>query len=137
MNNPTLVCLWIADGEWEVRVDSPHSPSGLQHVHIRRRRKRRGEYSWNVDGTRHDNHKFPASEKDINRAKAIAAECLRVDPAILRFISITSAPCVITVTREDNVDVAASLELQVRSGSVLLVEVNEWLTLVELPEERA
>ena len=45
-----------------------------------------GEYSWNIDGTRHDNHRFPDNEKWINKAKEFAAEELGIPSRSLNFI---------------------------------------------------
>lgn len=68
---------WVCDGEWEVRIDGPHlnPPLGQRHVHIRKRKGRKGEYSWNLDGTRHDKGKFPRNEQGIEAARANASKC--------------------------------------------------------------
>jgi hypothetical protein len=51
-------------------VDPPRGnvPKAQRHVHISRR-KLGGEYSRNVDGTRHDKRRFPPSDKYMNRAQ--------------------------------------------------------------------
>jgi hypothetical protein len=128
-----VLCLWMQDGEWEVRIDSPHVPSDKRHVHIRRIRKRKGEYSWNEDGTRRHENKFPASEKDINRARAIAAERLRVDPGILRLVTSAPAPCATVVISEDD-NLVALLELRVQT-SVVVLGTDEWMAIIGLSAE--
>jgi hypothetical protein len=74
-------------GGWVVRRDAAHGnvPNAQRHVHITRRGLG-GEYSWNVNGTRHDEHKFPSSEKCIKRAKEIAAKHLGVPEHTLQLI---------------------------------------------------
>lgn len=74
-------------GGWVVRRDAPHGnvPNAQRHVHITRRGLG-GEYSWNADGTRHDEHRFPPNEKCIKRAKEIAARHLRVSESTLQLI---------------------------------------------------
>jgi len=133
MSAHLLLSLRMRDGEWDVRIHGPHISSGQRHVHLRRRRKGSGEYSWNVDGTRHDEHRFPASEKDINSARAVAADHLGVPSSVLRLITIAPAPCTVTVLSGED-DLLTLLEARVRSDAVLL-QAAEWLVLVELPKE--
>ena len=132
-SSPLLLCLWIRDGEWEVRVDTPHVPSDKRHVHVRRTKKRKGEYSWNEVGTRRHENKFPASEKDINRAKAIAADRLGIDPSILRVLTSAPAPCATVVISEDD-SMVALLDLQAQTGVVVL-GTDEWLAIIGLSAE--
>ncbi len=135
VTSPVVLCLWVREGEWEVQVHGRHVPPGQRHVHVRRRRKRKGEYSWNVDGTRHDKNAFPVSEKELSAAKALAAKRLRVDPSILRLLTSTSGPCLVIVTSEHDAHTLPIVELRTLSGVVLL-EAEEGLAIVELPEAR-
>jgi len=84
---PIFFACWVSIGEWEVRLEGPHQSDGMRHVHVRRKRRRKGEYSWNEDGSRHDKHKFPANEKMIGKAKEIAANKLGVPVSSLSFLS--------------------------------------------------
>ena len=74
-------------GDWIIRIDSRHGnqPKGQRHVHISKRGLS-GEYSWNFDGSRHDEHRFPVSEKCINAAKKHAAEALGISMESLSFM---------------------------------------------------
>lgn len=84
---PVFFACWVSNGEWEIRLDHPHQPDGKRHVHVRRKRGRKGEYSWNEDGSRHDKHKFPVSEGMIGKAKEITANKLRVPVGTLEFLT--------------------------------------------------
>jgi hypothetical protein len=84
---PMFFACWVSQGEWEIRVDVPRQPKGQRHVHIRRRKNRKGEYSWNEDGSRHDKHRFPVSEGMIGKAKEIAARKLRVPVGSLEMLT--------------------------------------------------
>lgn len=82
-----LCCLIGKVGDWTIRIDPPHGNAKYhrQHVHIQKRGLR-GEYSWNSDGTRHDEHRFPSSEKCIAAAKRHAASALNIPILSLNFI---------------------------------------------------
>lgn len=83
--NDILMFLTLREGPWTIHIHGPHTAEGQRHIRLSRK-KLRGEYSWNIDGTRHDSHRFPETEKSITAAKKIAAKCLGVDPGILRFL---------------------------------------------------
>ena len=85
-NDHIVLAFWIRAGEWEYQIHSPHGGQGQKHIHVRRKRKRTGEYSWNLDGSRHDKGKFPAGEQGIERAKGIASERIGVTKDSLQFI---------------------------------------------------
>jgi len=90
MNSPAqvlLFCLISKVGDWTIRIDSPHGNAShhRKHVHIHKRGLQ-GEYSWNSDGTRHDEHKFPTSEKCIVAARRHAASALGISALSLNFI---------------------------------------------------
>ena len=87
MEQVILCCLISKIGDWTIRVDSPHGSAAhsKKHVHITKK-KLKGEYSWNIDGTRHDEHRFPATEKSIAKAKEHAASALGVPVSSLSFI---------------------------------------------------
>ena len=74
-------------GDWKITIHSPHGnpPHNKKHVHIIKRGLS-GEYSWNIDGSRHDNHRFPNNEKCIKAAKEHAATALGVNTSTLSFI---------------------------------------------------
>jgi hypothetical protein len=74
-------------GDWTIRTDTPHGnvPNAQHHVHIEKRGLK-GEYSWNIDGTRHDDHRFPKNEQCINAAKRHAAEALGISSNILQLV---------------------------------------------------
>lgn len=86
-SQPLFLAFWISQGGWDIRIDNPHTESGSRHIHIRRKRKRKGEYSWNRDGSRHDRQRFPVNEADINRTKEIAAQRLKIESSTLQFIT--------------------------------------------------
>jgi hypothetical protein len=87
MGQVFLYCLSKQVGDWKIRIDSPHGnvPRSQKHVHIIKKRVS-GEYSWNVDGSRHDAHKFPASEQCIKAARVHAATALDIPVSSLSFI---------------------------------------------------
>ena len=73
---------------WNIRIDSPHGPNKFnkQHIHLTKKGFK-GEYSWNIDGTRHDKNNFPTNEKFIESAKQIASERLGINKNRLQFIT--------------------------------------------------
>lgn len=77
--------LTLREGPWIIHIHGPHTAKGHRHIHMKRR-KLDGEYSWNIDGTRHDEHRFPKTENSIKAAKKMAAKHLGIDPSILHFI---------------------------------------------------
>lgn len=83
-----LCCLINKVGDWTIRIDQAHGNAKhhRRHVHIQKRGLR-GEYSWNSDGTRHDEHRFPSSEKCITAAKRHAASALDISVSSLSFIT--------------------------------------------------
>lgn len=82
-----LCCLTSKVGDWTIRIDRPHGNESYhrKHVHIQKRGLK-GEYSWNTDGTRHDEHRFPTSEQCIGAAKKHAATALNVPISSLSLI---------------------------------------------------
>ncbi len=125
---PLLFALWIKEGMWKVRVDRAQPPWGKLHVHIRRGRGAKGEYSWNEDGSRHDKHKFPVSEDMIGKAKEIAAERLKVPKECLKFL--------IGVPRGTHFRISSDGPARFSSSSVsgefdfVLLASENWLVLV-------
>jgi len=83
-----LFALTLREGVWSIRVDPPTN-HGKLHVHIWRK-KGRGTYSWNDDGSRHDKCRFPNSENDIKAAKRLAAKHLGIPESHLSFITMLS-----------------------------------------------
>jgi len=84
-SSEAMLFLTVKKGPWEIRIDSPHVASGSKHIHISCI-KLDGEYSWNIDGTRHDRHKFPGDEKWIKKAKYLASVHLGVPESTLQLI---------------------------------------------------
>ena len=78
----------VHDGQWNIRVDQQLGDGRhhQRHVHVTRKGLK-GEYSWNVDGTRHDKSHFPASEEQIGKARELASKALNVPMAKLQFIT--------------------------------------------------
>ena len=87
MNQIFLYCLVRQVGDWTIRIDSPRGnvPHSQKHVHVEKKGLS-GKYSWNVDGSRHDEHKFPLAEQCIKAAKGHAATALKVPASSLTFI---------------------------------------------------
>lgn len=79
----------IHDGQWSIRVDKQFGDGRhhQRHVHVTRKGLK-GEYSWNIDGTRHDKSRFPASEEQIDKAKELASNALNIPKNMLQFITI-------------------------------------------------
>ncbi len=97
-----LLALTVREGRWTIHIHGPHVPGGKQHAHVRAR-KLRGTYSWNIDGSRHDEHNFPANEMAIETAKRKAATHLGVPEASLSFLTRLAAVRQITVSIEGHV----------------------------------
>jgi len=77
-----LMFLTLREGPWTIHIHGPHTAEGYRHIHVKRK-KLDGEYSWNIDGTRHDEHRFPNTENSIEAAKKMAAKHLGIDSSIL------------------------------------------------------
>lgn len=88
MNNFILHHISKKEKGWTIKTHSRHGDKSYhkKHVHVSKNGLK-GEYSWNDDGTRHDEHKFPSSEKSIVKAKELAASALGVDASTLQFIA--------------------------------------------------
>ena len=138
MNDSTLLfAFWVRDGKWEFRIDTPHLPHplGQRHIHVRRRRGGKGEFIWNVDGSRHDKHKFPPSDAQIKRAREIAGEYLRVDPVSLQFITSLGQgmpSCVVATSEKSGKE--TRIVVGVRK-STLVFGSEYWLVIIGDQEE--
>lgn len=123
---PILMAYRLQDGPWEIRIDARHTRHGMRHIHLRRKGLR-GEYSWNVDGTRHDVHRFPTMESALAAAKKCAAKHLHVGVEVFRFEAL--------IPRGERLVLhAADLELVLAGCAEVVVLVSdEWFVLVELP----
>jgi hypothetical protein len=109
---------------WSVRIDRPHSgPHAQKHVHVFHRNLK-GEYSWNIDGTRHDKHKFPASEQQIGRAKELGSQALNVPVSTLQFLTAVRGGHRITISTNHKGD-------SQRPRMSTYVRKNEHLVLLE------
>jgi hypothetical protein len=129
-----LLAYWVRDGEWEVRIDGPHinPPLGQRHVHIRKRRGSKGEYSWNSDGTQHDKGNFPKNEKDIEAAKRIAADRLKINANTLKFMFFAHPPIHLIVIQLEG----ALHEVICRTDRhTIVLASDDWLLLVEIRNE--
>ncbi|MDQ1339983.1 MAG: hypothetical protein QG567_1139 [Campylobacterota bacterium] len=86
---------------WEITIHSQHGPneSHKKHIHLKNGKI---EYSWNIDGTRHDNHRFSKNEKSIETAKDIASKKLGIDRNILQFIVFVDAKERFTLKEDNN-----------------------------------
>lgn len=133
VNMPIFLACWVTEGEWEVRVDGPHQANGQRHVHIRRKRGRKGEYSWNVDGSRHDEHRFPVNEGMIARAKEIAAGKLRVPVGSLQLL--TNLPTWGRVRVMQGVYPFLSETYIFADRDLVILVSEEWLVIVSVDEE--
>lgn len=144
---PIFYACWMTRGQWEIRVDSRHQDRGHTHIHIRRRRNAKGEFSWNADGTRHDKHRFPVSEAMIGKAKEIAANELKIPITSLEFL--TGLPKEThsriahdySLTDSDAVHLDSRVYIESTVESVVLVSEN-WLIIIapeldENPESAA
>lgn len=123
-NDLGLAYLIQQEGDWTVRIDSPHGAKKYhkRHVHVRKRGLA-GEYAWNEDGTRHDRHRFPASEKCIRAAKNKAAVALRVPVELLQLVISQGGPLSVNARtgRHGAIRTVPSLSLRVRSSQALVV----------------
>jgi len=133
MDTPTfLLAYWHDNGDgWEYRVDGPHlnPPLGERHLHVRRKSKRKGEYSWNDGGSRHDKGRFPANESGIKKARAIAAERLKVDANSLQLIISIDNIDRLWITYEDADHVACG-HLGGTTEGIAIFADESWLIVV-------
>ena len=91
-----LFALTLREGAWIIQIHGPHVAQGKRHVHITTK-KLGGKYSWNVDGGRHDEHRFPSSENAIKAAKRLAAKHLGIAEQQLSFLSMLHSAQVIEI----------------------------------------
>lgn len=84
-----LCCHSKRIGDWTIRIDSPHGspPHYQRHVHVSKKGLS-GKYSWNIDGSPHDKHKFPTNERCIKAAKEHAASALGVPMFTLKLLDV-------------------------------------------------
>lgn len=125
------------EGQWIVRIDKAHGSKEYhqRHVHIYRKGLK-GEYSWNVDGTRHDQRRFPVNEKQINRARELAATALGVRKESLQFLTSISGGWRVTISftgADEQTRTIASFYVRVRED-LFLFGANSGLTAWILAE---
>lgn len=118
---------WIPRGRWEIRVDTRHQDNGHAHIHIRRRRNAKGEFSWNADGSRHDKGKFPVNEAMIGKAKEIAANELKIPISSLDFLTGVPNGGHLRVYQDHGLD--AITRVYAVGESVILVSENWFIIL--------
>jgi hypothetical protein len=94
-----VLALTVREGRWTIHIHRAHPPEIKPHVHVSARR-RGGKYSWNINGSRHDEHKFPTSEEANKAAKRIAAKYLGVPEMRLSFLTRLAGVHQITVSIE-------------------------------------
>jgi hypothetical protein len=81
-----LACLVVQHGRWTIRIDPPRCTGGQKHGHAREKGLK-GEWSWNLDGSRHDASKFPADgSPGSSKAREFVAKHLGVDKRRLRLV---------------------------------------------------
>ena len=96
-----LFSFTVRKGRWTIHIHTPDPSLGMKHVHIERA-DLLGQYiySWNINGTRHDKHKFPLDERSIKKAKALAAEQLKIPARTLTLIDVIPWPYSIDIYTE-------------------------------------
>jgi hypothetical protein len=106
MQQVLLCCLVKKIGDWSIWIHPPHGPKDYhrKHVHITKRGLQ-GEYSWNIDGTRHDDHRFPTPEKCISSAKQHAASALGIPIGSLQLILAEPGGARISVKNNGNLPI--------------------------------
>jgi hypothetical protein len=106
MGQIILHSLITTKGDWTIRIDSPHGDKDYHHKHVHVSKKRlNGEYSWNVDCSRHDEHKFPSSEQCIKKARKLAEDALCLPRGVLTLVTINEGKVwysVETTNKNDN-----------------------------------
>ena len=103
MEENFLCYMIIHDGRWSIRVDKQLGDGRhhQRHVHVTRKGLK-GEYSWNIDGTRHDKSRFPASEEQIDKAKELASNALNIPKNILQLITMEDGGKFVSVLSQDD-----------------------------------
>lgn len=98
MEQNFLCYLIVYDGRWKIRVDKQLGDGShhQRHVHVTRKGLK-GEYSWNVDGTRHDKSCSPVSEEQIDKARELASKALNVPIEKLQFITMEKGGNIVSV----------------------------------------
>jgi hypothetical protein len=127
MADVILFCQDASYCNWTVKLHKPHGnvPNAQRHVHITRKNLC-GVYSWNIDGTRHDKHKFPTNEKWIKKARKIASEQLRVPESALQFLIGITGPEKISLTFSAEIMQQRTIfNRYVRSSESIFVFANE------------
>ena len=138
LSGETLLLFGVRqDGGWTIRVDRPHGTNkwDQKHVHVRRK-KVKGEFSWNADGSRHDKGKFPASERWINRAKELAADALGVGASSLSLVTLIEGIARLYVRSNHAVERRSltTLNMYVRKNHVAVILASQaGLVVVILP----
>lgn len=131
-----LCCLITKSGDWTIRIDSPHGPKDYhrKHVHVSKRGLD-GEYSWNIDGTRHDKRRFPSSEKCISAAKQHAASALGIPAGALQLMVAERGGARIsirpTLDPTKRIRPVLSMYLPVRRSMVILGSPNGLVLVIE------
>jgi hypothetical protein len=108
-------------------------PWQQEHIHIDRRGLG-GRYSWNVDGSRHDKHSFPKSEKWIERAKALAAPRLGVPVSTLQFLAGVGGGGVLAVREASSGENREVFRAYIRSGEDIFFFGSEQGLLLVIAE---
>jgi hypothetical protein len=133
LDNSLFFCFWTRQAEWEFVVHGPHTDKGRDHFHVRRFRNRKGEYSWNIDGSRRDKGKFPENETGIVRAKEIAAQHLKVEPSVLTLVTSFSYPEHVHVISPYDPD-PHDMTFRPRGDWILLTS-DDWTVIMSIPED--
>jgi hypothetical protein len=101
-----VVCFYTKESKrWDIRIDKPRAgPTFKTHVHVKRKKGCNGAYSWNVDGTRHDKHKFPVSERHLARAKELASQALGIPVGTLQLLTFSTGGFRVTISSIDEIE---------------------------------
>ena len=111
---------------WIIRIDNPRGDKDYhqKHVHLTKK-KLGGEYSWNVDGSRHDSFKFPLSEKSIEKAKKLAAKELNVEKDRLQLLTSSAGKVNYKITTEYDDSIDDSFKIYIHKNKVLIIFMTQ------------
>ncbi|CAJ1812115.1 hypothetical protein OPFLODJI_01673 [Aeromonas hydrophila] len=126
----SLFSCWKKEGLWEYRIDNSHGGYGFRHIHIRRIKKRKGEFSWNETGTRHDKHKFPVHEDMISQAKEIASQKLNMPISAFQIITISDSTCIEPPFDSD--DDIFCIDVYEKEHELIALNSNDYLVIIVL-----
>lgn len=88
MSQVLLHAITTQKGDWTIRLDPRHGSKHFhrRHVHLSKKGLK-GDYSWNDDGSRHDEHRFPKNDQCIKKAKQLASDALSIPISSITFVT--------------------------------------------------